>query len=215
MPTARTPFGLAELTPGLTDNTPNNNQVTIGGAFAYDNVFLMDGVDINDNVLGQPNDLFIEDAIEEVQVLTPASRPSTAASAAASSTSSPRAAATCSPARCARTSPTRRGASRRRSRRARARRGRASCRRPTKRPSAGRCCATACGSSAARASSGPRRREPLRRRAFPTPARTTTRRYEGKLTGTIASGHTLQGTVIDNRTDLVQPASAAASIPRR
>mgnify|MGYP003297722300 CR=1 FL=1 len=27
--------------------------------------FLMDGVDINDNVLGQPNNLFIEDAIEE------------------------------------------------------------------------------------------------------------------------------------------------------
>ena len=70
MPTARTPFGLAELSPGLTDNTPNNNQLTIGGAFAYDNVFLMDGVDINDNVLGQPNGLFIEDAIEEVQVLT-------------------------------------------------------------------------------------------------------------------------------------------------
>jgi hypothetical protein len=69
MPTARTPFGLAELAPGLTDNTPNNNQVTMGGAFAYDNVFLMDGVDINDNVLGQPNALFIEDAIEEVQVL--------------------------------------------------------------------------------------------------------------------------------------------------
>ena len=70
MPTARTPFGIAELAPGLTDNTPNNNQVTVGGAFAYDNVFLMNGVDINDNVLGQPNPLFIEDAIEEVQVLT-------------------------------------------------------------------------------------------------------------------------------------------------
>jgi hypothetical protein len=70
MPTGRTPFTVAELAPGLTDNTPNNNQVTIGGAFAYDNVFLMDGVDINDNLLGQPNNLFIEDAIEEVQVLT-------------------------------------------------------------------------------------------------------------------------------------------------
>ena len=70
LPTGRTPFALAELAPGLTDNTPNNNQVTIGGGFAYDNVFLMDGVDINDNVLGQPNGLFIEDAIQEVQVLT-------------------------------------------------------------------------------------------------------------------------------------------------
>jgi hypothetical protein len=70
MPLGRTPHALVELAPGLTDNTPNNNQVTIGGAFAYDNVFLMDGVDINDNVLGQPNGLFIEDAIQEVQVLT-------------------------------------------------------------------------------------------------------------------------------------------------
>ena len=32
----------------------------------------MNGVDINDNVLGQPNALFIEEAIEEVQVLTSA-----------------------------------------------------------------------------------------------------------------------------------------------
>jgi hypothetical protein len=72
LPTGRTPFLLAELAPGLTDNTPNSNQVTIGGGFAYDNVFLMNGVDINDNVLGQPNALFIEEAIEEVQVLTSA-----------------------------------------------------------------------------------------------------------------------------------------------
>src|SRR4029453_4524871 len=72
LPAGRTPFMLAELAPGLTDNTPNNNQVTIGGGFAYDNVFLMNGVDINDNGLGQPNALFIEEAIEEVQVLTSA-----------------------------------------------------------------------------------------------------------------------------------------------
>ena len=72
LPSGRTPFLLAELAPGLTDNTPNNNQVTIAGGFAYDNVFLMNGVDINDNVLGQPNALFIEEAIEEVQVLTSA-----------------------------------------------------------------------------------------------------------------------------------------------
>src|SRR5688572_13527113 len=70
LPSGRTPFLLAELAPGLTDNTPNGNQVTVAGGFAYDNVFLMNGVDINDNVLGQPNALFIEDAIEEVQVLT-------------------------------------------------------------------------------------------------------------------------------------------------
>ncbi|MGB2713759.1 MAG: TonB-dependent receptor [Vicinamibacterales bacterium] len=70
LPSGRTPFFIAELASGLTDNTPNSNQVTVGGGFAYDNVFLMNGVDINDNVLGQPNALFIEEAIEEVQVLS-------------------------------------------------------------------------------------------------------------------------------------------------
>jgi hypothetical protein len=33
-------------------------------------VFLIDGVDVNDNVIGTANDLYIEDAIGEVQVLT-------------------------------------------------------------------------------------------------------------------------------------------------
>lgn len=70
LPLGRTPFFVAELAPGLTDNTPNGTQVTIGGAFAYDNVFLVDGVDVNDNVLGQPNNLFLEDSIQEIQVLT-------------------------------------------------------------------------------------------------------------------------------------------------
>ena len=70
LPIGRNPFFLAELTPGLTDNTPNQNQVTIGGGMAYDNIFLVDGVDVRDNVLGQPNGLFVEEGIQEVQVLT-------------------------------------------------------------------------------------------------------------------------------------------------
>ncbi|MBI3049147.1 MAG: TonB-dependent receptor [Acidobacteria bacterium] len=76
LPNLRTPSYIAELAPGLSsgDTTPNTSataqQVTIAGAFAYDNVFLIDGVDINDNLFGYPNNLFIEDAIEETQVLT-------------------------------------------------------------------------------------------------------------------------------------------------
>lgn len=70
LPNPRTPFYIAELAPGLTNNTPNANQVTIAGSFAYDNVFLIDGVDINDNLFGTANSLFIEDAIEETQILT-------------------------------------------------------------------------------------------------------------------------------------------------
>ena len=61
---------IAELAPGLTDNGPNAGQLSIAGAFAYDNVFLLNGVDINDNLFGTANNLFIEDAIQEVQVLT-------------------------------------------------------------------------------------------------------------------------------------------------
>ena len=54
----------------MTENSPNANQVVINGAFAFDSAFLVNGVDVNDNVLAQPQSLFIEDAIEETQVLT-------------------------------------------------------------------------------------------------------------------------------------------------
>ena len=70
LPTGRALEQIADLAPGLTDNTPNAGQVTISGGFAYDNVFMLDGVDINDNLFGSANDVFIEDAIEETQVLT-------------------------------------------------------------------------------------------------------------------------------------------------
>ena len=70
LPTGRTVAAIAALAPGLTTNTPNAGQLTISGAFAYDNVFLVDGVDVNDNVFGTANNLFIEDAIEEQAVIT-------------------------------------------------------------------------------------------------------------------------------------------------
>jgi hypothetical protein len=68
--TPRTLQGIAQLSPALTENSPNANQVVINGAFAFDSAFLVNGVDVNDNVLAQPQSLFIEDAIEETQVLT-------------------------------------------------------------------------------------------------------------------------------------------------
>ena len=70
LPMGRTPYLIAELMPGVTTNTPNRDQLTISGGFAYDNVFLVDGVDVNDNLIGSMNDLYIEDAVGEVQVLT-------------------------------------------------------------------------------------------------------------------------------------------------
>ena len=63
---ARTLSGIAELSPGLTNVTPNAGQVSISGAFAFDSIFLVNGVDVDDNLLGSPFNLFIEDAIQEV-----------------------------------------------------------------------------------------------------------------------------------------------------
>ena len=69
LPTGRTPATIAELAPGLTNNTPNTGQVTISGGFAYDNIFIINGVDVNDNLFGTANNLFIEEAIEQTSVL--------------------------------------------------------------------------------------------------------------------------------------------------
>jgi hypothetical protein len=62
--------GIAQLAPGVTENTPNAGQLAINGGFAFDNVFMLNGVDMNDNLFGSPQNLFIEDSIEETQVLT-------------------------------------------------------------------------------------------------------------------------------------------------
>jgi hypothetical protein len=70
LPVGRTPAQIAELAPGLTNDTPNVNQVTISGATAFDNVFLINGVDINDNLFGTAHNLFIEDAIQETNIMT-------------------------------------------------------------------------------------------------------------------------------------------------
>ena len=51
-----------------TPRTPASSPST--ARFAFDNVFMLNGVDVNDNLFGSPQNLFIEDAIEETQVLT-------------------------------------------------------------------------------------------------------------------------------------------------
>jgi hypothetical protein len=75
--TPRTIEGIAQFSPGVTQTGPNQGnesgstgQVVINGAFGYDNVFMINGVDVNDNLFATPQNLFIEDAIEETQVLT-------------------------------------------------------------------------------------------------------------------------------------------------
>ena len=66
------------LAPGVTDNGPRGNvgtvndrkAIMISGALSFSNLFLINGVVVNENLRGQPNDLFIEDAIEETTVST-------------------------------------------------------------------------------------------------------------------------------------------------
>jgi hypothetical protein len=47
----------------------SDTTVTISGAMSFQNLFLMNGVVLNENIRGQPYDLFIEDAILETTVL--------------------------------------------------------------------------------------------------------------------------------------------------
>jgi carboxypeptidase family protein/TonB-dependent receptor-like protein len=69
LPIARTIVQTVLLAPGVS-NTGVNNQITISGAPSYDNVFLVNGVVVNENLRGQPHNLFIEDAIQETTVLS-------------------------------------------------------------------------------------------------------------------------------------------------
>lgn len=70
LPVGRIPNQIADLAPGLTSNTSNVGQLAISGATSFDNVFMMNGVDINDNLFGTANNLFIEDAIQQTNILT-------------------------------------------------------------------------------------------------------------------------------------------------
>ena len=69
LPTGRTIDDVTRLAPGVNEAGPNN-QIVISGANSYDNLFLVDGVIVNENLRGQPNPLYIEDAIQETTVLT-------------------------------------------------------------------------------------------------------------------------------------------------
>ena len=70
LPMPRTLAAIAALTPGINTNTFNGGQLRINGSFAYDNVFLVDGTDVNDNLFGTANNLYIEDSLAETQVMT-------------------------------------------------------------------------------------------------------------------------------------------------
>jgi hypothetical protein len=69
LPMNRTIDAVTLLSPGVTEAGPNN-QIVISGANSFDSLFLVDGVIVNENLRGQPNPLYIEDAIQETTVQT-------------------------------------------------------------------------------------------------------------------------------------------------
>jgi hypothetical protein len=69
LPTGREIRDITLLSPGVSEGAVND-QIVISGAMSFDNLFLVNGVVVNENLRGQPHDLFIEDAIQETTVLT-------------------------------------------------------------------------------------------------------------------------------------------------
>ena len=69
LPTGRTIDDIVALSPGVTEAGPND-QITISGSMSFESLFLVNGVVVNENVRGQPNPLYIEDAVQETTVLT-------------------------------------------------------------------------------------------------------------------------------------------------
>lgn len=67
LPTTRTIASTVSLAPGVHDGIAGN---AIQGAPSYDNVYLVNGVVVNENLRGQPHSLFIEDAIQETTIMT-------------------------------------------------------------------------------------------------------------------------------------------------
>jgi hypothetical protein len=61
------------LSPAAAETGPRSGRVpnvVISGNMSYENLFLVNGVVVNENLRGQPLDLFIEDAVEETTVST-------------------------------------------------------------------------------------------------------------------------------------------------
>ncbi|MGH9458085.1 MAG: TonB-dependent receptor [Thermoanaerobaculia bacterium] len=69
LPMGRTVTATALLAPGTTSNGPRG-AMQISGSFANDNLIMVNGAVIQENLRGQADPLFIEDAIQETTVLT-------------------------------------------------------------------------------------------------------------------------------------------------
>ena len=71
LPIGRGITDAVRIAPGVSPSGPNN-ALMINGAYAYDNLYLVNGVTVSESTRGQPHNLFIEDAIQEMTVVTAA-----------------------------------------------------------------------------------------------------------------------------------------------
>ena len=67
LPVGRDLVAAVLLAPGVSGNGPSGN-VVIAGALSYEGLYLINGVNVNENLRGQPRILYIEDAIQETKV---------------------------------------------------------------------------------------------------------------------------------------------------
>jgi outer membrane receptor protein involved in Fe transport len=79
LPVARNMQQIVQLAPGVSNTGPSGSQtgedgtinaIVISGAYAYDSLYLVNGAVTNENLRGQTDDLFIEDAIQETTIIT-------------------------------------------------------------------------------------------------------------------------------------------------
>ena len=69
IPVGRTLESAVLLAPGVNGNGPSGN-IVIAGALSYEGLYLINGVNVNENLRGQPRQLYVEDAIQETKVST-------------------------------------------------------------------------------------------------------------------------------------------------
>jgi outer membrane receptor protein involved in Fe transport len=74
LPIGRTLTDAVLLAPGVVPNGPQQSDgtrnIVMSGALSFENLFLVNGVTVNENLRGQPLLLYIEDAIQETKVST-------------------------------------------------------------------------------------------------------------------------------------------------
>ena len=101
LPTQRDYRAVMLMAPAVHPTGPSGS-FSVAGSMSFENLYMVNGVSVNENLRGQAQDLVIEDAMQETTVATAGVSANSAASVAASSTSSPSREATCSADRFAR-----------------------------------------------------------------------------------------------------------------